>query len=128
MRRLEPETLGPDRVSLGPIVETFVFSELSKQTSWNDAQISINHYRDHDGGEIDFILEDWSRRVVAIEVKAGATVRPEAFAPMRKLAEALKDKFMLGIVLFDGRQSVPFGDKLWAVPISSLWASREPSP
>ena len=29
MRKLNPEALGPDRVSLGPIVETFAFSELS---------------------------------------------------------------------------------------------------
>jgi uncharacterized protein len=122
MRRLEPETLGPDRVSLGPIVETFVFSELSKQASWSEDRVSIHHYRDHDGGEIDFILENWGRKVVAIEVKAGATVRPEAFTPMRKLAEVLKDKFALGVVLYDGRQRLQYGDNLWAAPISSLWA------
>lgn len=122
MRRLDPETLGPGRVGLGPLVETFVFSELSKQTSWNDERVAIHHYRDHNGAEIDFILESWSRKVVAVEVKAGATVRPEAFAAMRKLAETLGDHFVTGIVLYDGRHSVPFGDKLWAAPISSLWA------
>ncbi len=122
MRRLEPETLGPDRVSLGPIVETFVFSELSKQASWSADRVSIHHYRDHDGGEIDFILENWRRKVVAVEVKAGATVKPEAFAPMRKLAAALRDNFALGIVLYDGRQRLQYGENLWAAPIASLWA------
>ena len=122
MRRLEPETLGPDRVSLGPIVETFVFSELSKQASWAADRVSIHHYRDHDGGEIDFILENWGRKIVALEVKAGATVKPEAFAPMRKLAAALGDSFALGIVLYDGRQRLQYNEKLWAAPIASLWA------
>ena len=99
-----------------------MFSELSKQTSWNDERVAIHHYRDHNGAEIDFILESWTRKVVAVEEKAGATVRPEAFAAMRKLAETLGDQFVTGIVLYDGRHSVPFGDKLWAAPISSLWA------
>jgi predicted AAA+ superfamily ATPase len=122
MRRLDPESLGPDRVSLGPLAETFVYSELAKQAGRSTDGISIHHYRDHDGGEIDFILENWNREIVAIEVKAGATVRPEAFAPMRKLASALGDKFVAGIVLYDGRQRFRYGDKLWAAPIASLWA------
>lgn len=122
MRRLDPETLGPDRVSLGPLTETFVYAELAKQGGRSGEGISIHHYRDHDGGEIDFILENWNRDIVAIEVKAGATVRPEAFAPMRKLAAVLGDKFAGGIVLYDGRQRVQYAEKLWAVPIASLWA------
>jgi len=122
LRRIDPETLGPDRTSLGPLAETFVFAELSKQASWSEERVSICHYRDHDGGEIDFILESWGRQIVAIEVKAGATVRAEAFAPMRKLAAVLKDKFALGVVLYDGRNAIPFGDKLWAAPIASLWS------
>lgn len=122
MRRVAPESLGADRRSLGPIVETFVYSELSKQVSWNPDRITIHHFRDHDGGEIDFILEDWNRRVVAIEVKSGATVRSEAFAPMRKLAALLGDKFVLGVVLYDGRQQIQYADNLWAAPIATLWA------
>jgi predicted AAA+ superfamily ATPase len=109
-------------VSLGPIVETFVFAELSKQATWSDERISIHHYRDHNGAEIDFILENWGRKVVAIEVKSGSTVRPEAFAPMRKLSSALRDKFALGVVLYDGRHRLQYADRLWAIPIASLWA------
>ncbi len=122
MCRIDPETLGPDRISLGPIVETFVFSELSKQASWSDDPVSIHHYRDHDGGEIDFVIEDWQRRLVAIEVKSGATVRPEAFAAMRKLSGAVGSKLVLGIVLYDGRQTLQYADNFWAVPISALWS------
>lgn len=123
MRRLDPEGLGSDRVSLGPIVETFVFAELSKQASWSEERVSIYHYRDHDGGEIDFILENWDRKIVAIEVKSGSTVRPEAFAPMRKLFSVLKEQFALGVILYDGRHRLSYGDGLWALPISSLWQS-----
>jgi len=58
MRRLDPEALRPDRVSLGPLAETFVYSELAKQVGRSPDGISVHHYRDHDGGEIDFILEN----------------------------------------------------------------------
>lgn len=123
LRRLNLESLGPNRMPLGPLAETFVYAELCKQASWSDDAPEILHYRDHDGGEIDFILESWDKRIVAIEVKAGATVRPEAFAAMRKLAATLGDAFILGVVLYDGRHSLPMGDKLWAAPISTLWGA-----
>lgn len=122
MRKINPEALGPDRVSLGPLVETFVFAELSKQASWSGERVSIYHYRDHDGGEIDFILENRERKVVAIEVKAGSTVRPEAFAAMRRLSGVLKEAFALGVILYDGRTRLQYDDRLWAVPVSSLWS------
>ncbi len=75
------------------------------------------------GSEIDFVLENWGRRVVAIEVKAGATVRADAFATMRNLSALLKDQFALGVVLYDGHQRLQFGDNLWAAPIASLWGA-----
>jgi predicted AAA+ superfamily ATPase len=124
LRRLNVATLGPNRVPLGPLVETFVFGELCKQASWSHDAPEIFHYRDLDGGEIDFILESWDKRIVAIEVKAGATVRPEAFATMRKLAATLGPAFVLGVVLYDGRHLVPMGDRMWAAPLAALWGSR----
>lgn len=122
LRRFNEEKLGVDRSQMGPLVETFVFAELSKQASWCSEPPRLYHYRDHAGGEIDFILESWDRRVVAIEVKAGATVRADAFATMKKLSAVLKEQFVLGVVLYDGTQAVSFGENLWAMPISTLWS------
>ena len=125
LRRENTESLNANRIALGPLVETFVFAELSKQATWSDDPPDILHFHDHDNGEIDFILETWDRRVVAVEVKSGATVRSDAFAPMRKLAELLGEKFVQGIVFYDGREALPFGPKLWAAPISTLWLHRK---
>ncbi len=123
LRREKIGTLNTNRIALGPLAETFVFSELSKQASWSKDPPDIFHFRDNEGAEIDFILETWDRRVVAIEVKSGATVRAEAFAPMRKLANVIGNKFVCGIVLADTQMTLPFGDKFWSVPISALWDS-----
>ena len=79
------------------------------------------HYRDRDQYEVDAILERASGEVVAVEVKAGETVRADDFRAMRRLAERLGDRFVAGIVLYAGEQALPFGDRLRAWPISALW-------
>ena len=30
-------------------------------------------------------------------------------------------QFKLGVVLYDGSETLPLGDRLWAMPISTLW-------
>ena len=59
--------------------------------------------------------------MVGIEVKAGATVNTGDFKGLRKLADSGGDDFKLGVVLYDGITTVPFGDRLLAAPISCLW-------
>ena len=54
-------------------------------------------------------------------MKAGATVRSEDLAGLRNLANHAGDKFVAGIVLYTGQQTLPFGDKLRAVPLDALW-------
>ncbi len=98
------------------------FSPIVRPFFGRIARVFRARYRDHDGEEIDLILGNWDRRVVAIEVKSGATVRSESFTPMRRLADVLKDKFALGVVLYDCRHGLQYGDNLWSAPISSLWA------
>ena len=65
------------------------------------------------------------RRVVAIEVKASATVRPDDFRGLRHLAARLGDDLVVGVVLYLGEQTLPFGDRLRAVPVGALWEVGE---
>ena len=44
------------------------------------------------------------------------------FKSLRHLQETEPDIFQRGIVLYTGREVVPFGEKLWAVPLSVWWA------
>jgi uncharacterized protein len=59
--------------------------------------------------------------LVGIEVKAAATVTAGDFKGLRKLAAAARDNLKLGIVLYDGDSTVPFGDRIFAAPVSCLW-------
>jgi uncharacterized protein len=106
---------------VGPIIENFVLGELARQLSWAEEPVRLYHYRDRDQYEVDAILERASGEVVAIEVKAAETVRSEDFRGIQHLARRLDDRLLAGIVLYAGRQALPFGERLRALPISALW-------
>jgi predicted AAA+ superfamily ATPase len=54
----------------GPLLETFVFSEVLKQASWFDESCALYHYQDKDQDEVDLVIETGSGTLVGIEVKA----------------------------------------------------------
>src|SRR5580658_2471353 len=116
------ERVAKDRTMFGPLLETFVFSEVLKQASWFGESCALYHYRDKDQDEAGLVIEAGSGALVGIEVKASATVNAGDFKGLRKLAEACGDNFKLGVVLYDGGRPVPFGDRLVAAPMSCLWA------
>ncbi len=105
----------------GPLLEGFVVSELARQLTWSRELADLYHYRDHNKVEVDAVLENRRRQVVAIEIKAASTVRAEDFAGLRRVGERLGDDFILGVVLYTGPTTLPFGPKLRALPISALW-------
>lgn len=116
------ERIAKDRSIFGPLLETFVFSEVLKQASWFGENCAVYHYRDKDQDKVDLVIETGSGGLVGIEVKASATVNAGDFKGLRKLAAACGNNFKLGVVLFDGERPVHFGDRLVAAPISCLWA------
>ena len=71
------------------------------------------------------ILERGVNQLAGIEVKAAATVGEADFRGLRKLQAAAGDRFVAGVVLYDGHSSVGFGPNLFAVPIRSLWETKD---
>jgi predicted AAA+ superfamily ATPase len=69
----------------------------------------------------DAVIETADGRVIGVEVKSGATVRTEDLAGLRNLARILGDRFVSGYVLYTGQQTLPFGEKIRAVPMDALW-------
>jgi hypothetical protein len=106
----------------GGLVETFVLAELLKHLAFSGARLSLWHYRTQTNIEVDFILENRLGQITGIEVKAGATVDAKDFKGLRHLQETEAAIFQRGMVLYAGREVVPFGNNLWAVPLSVWWA------
>lgn len=113
-----------DMTILGPLLENFVVMELCKQASWSRVRPVLFHFRAQAGREVDIVLEGAGGSVVALEVKASATVNAGDFKGLRALASALGKKFVCGAVLYTGRESIPFGRQLHALPISLMWRHR----
>ena len=122
LRDITPNRLGQNKALFGPVLKTFVLGELLKLASWSQERYEFSHFRDKEQKEVDIVIEDRRGRVVGIEVKASATVNTRDFAGLRRLAEACGDRFVLGLVLHDHEQVVPFGERMFAAPISALWA------
>ncbi len=120
---LDAAALWEDRALYGQLLETFVYQELRRQASWHEEPFAFHHFRDKDGDEVDVVLESGGK-LSGVEVKAAATVSSTDFRGLRKLQSAVGTRFVAGVVLYDGDAVVPFGESLYAVPLSRLWEER----
>jgi uncharacterized protein len=111
----------------GPLLEGFVLMELARQATWSETRVELFHYRTKDMVEVDAVLESRQGKVVGIEVKAASTVGPDDFRGLRHLEQRLGEDFVAGLVLYTGQQTLPFGPRLRAMPVSALWEVPSPA-
>lgn len=121
---INSQSLWQDKPLLGQLLETFVYQELRKQADWHDEELRFYHYRDKDKVEIDIIIER-GQQLAGIEVKAAATVTQGDFKSLNKLKDACGKQFAAGVVFYDGDSILPFGERLFAVPVSFLAPGRQ---
>lgn len=100
----------------GLVLETYVLNELIKHIDLAKNRAKIYHYRTTDQKEIDFILES-AKGTIAIEVKYSKNVNLKSFKHIIDFKKKSK-KLYKGIVFYLGDTILPFGEDLFAVPIS----------
>jgi len=110
-----------DNVLMGKVLENFVVSELKKQATWSKTVTNLYHFRTSGGDEVDVVLENNGGSIVGIEVKLAEKVAPQDFKGLSYLQEKSGTRFVAGVVLYTGSQVIPFGERLWAMPVSMLW-------
>lgn len=106
-----------DPILFGHILENFIFTELLKTL---EEQFEIFHFRTVDNKEVDFVIERNDGDLVGIEVKSRSTISASDFNGLKILQEISEKSFRCGIVLYLGKNIIPFSDKMFAVPISCL--------
>ena len=121
MRRINAKALQRDRTQFGALLESFVFSEILKVAAIRNDRININHYRDQDKTEVDFVIECAPGQIVGIEVKARATVRPNDFKGLKRLMEINGKQFSCGAVMYDGEKIQQLHPNMFAIPFKMLW-------
>lgn len=110
-----------DKTRFGNVLETFVFSELLKHTTTAEGEYRLMYYRDADKVEVDVVIENAAGQLVGVEVKAAATVKEADLRGLKKLAGLAGKDFKMGVLLYDGDETMPLGEGIWAAPLSTLW-------
>ena len=118
--RVDAPALHANRTLLGQLLETFVYQELRRQASAEPGATAFYHFRNRDDHEVDIVLAQGDK-LAGVEVKASGTVRAKDFRGLRKLQEIAGERFVCGVVLYDGEASLRFGPGLLALPMQTLW-------
>ena len=111
----------------GALFENFVAAELTKQATWSEGDVRLHHFRAHGGQEVDVVVEALDGSVAGIEVKLSASPRRHDFRGLAQLRDKLGERFKAGVVVNTGAETLPFGDRLWTMPVSGLWMGKQSS-
>ena len=117
----DADRIATDDQVTGKLLENFVAMEVARHLDWAETPATQYHYRDRED-EIDIVLEASSGDIAALEVKASASPTTRDWRVLAKLRDARGPAFRAGVLLYTGQQTIPLGDRLWAVPIAGLWA------
>lgn len=74
----------------GPVFEGFIASEILKHRLNRGRERGLYYFRDQQGLEVDFVVDDGNRRLTLIEAKATRTPKPEMGRSLSRLASAIR--------------------------------------
>jgi len=123
MRRDLQDVYKNDPSIMGHLLENFIATEIMKAISALPGKYHVSHFNPvrGDGKETDFVIEKDNGETIAVEVKLDSTLHDNDFKNIELCRNTIGNKFKKGIVLYTGEDLVPYGDKLWAVPVNFLW-------
>ncbi|MGL5828375.1 MAG: ATP-binding protein [Angustibacter sp.] len=109
---------------LGRVIDTFVTQQIRPEAALLAPPARLHHLRTRGGREeIDLILDLGAHRIIAMEIKASASLSPRDAKHLIWLRERIGEDFVRGVVFYTGRFPYEVDRKIWALPISSLWGS-----
>lgn len=112
-----------EALTTGGYPEALARRKAGRRGRWFEEYIAmtLHHLRTAGGREVDILLERGDGSVCGIEVKLGAAAHSRDFAALRHLQSKLGPRLKLGVVVHTGSETLPFGQGLWALPVSALW-------
>lgn len=90
----------------GAHLENYILTDLLAWRDTDTPRPEITYWRTASGAEVDFVAE-WRRKLLAVEVKASATLAPRDGVHVRRFLEEYGDQAVGGVVLYDG-DATPF--------------------
>jgi uncharacterized protein len=87
----------------GSLFESWVVSEVCKWRFHNRQPLPIHFWREHKGKEIDLLI-DVGNKVVAVEVKAGATINSDFFRDLEYYRNLVSGYLKASFLVYGGHQ------------------------
>jgi len=89
----------------GPVFEAWVVSELAKKQANAGRAVSLFHFRDQQGLEVDLLVPRADGSLDLLEVKSTRTITPELAKPLLSLKRALGARPHRALILHPGREA-----------------------
>lgn len=117
-----PTELASNRPQIfGHLLENFVLAELTKQNNCLKQPAELSFYRTRDGREVDFVIERGGK-LAGVEVKNSEKISERDLAGIKELQAVAGADFLCGVILCNTPRVIPWNDRIYLVPISTLWS------
>ena len=106
----------------GHFYETYCAAELMKVLRTLQSTAQLFYYRTRSGLEVDFLLQT-ANGILGLEVKGRQSVSASDLRPMKRVADQLGQRWLGGLILYQGQEVVEVEKGFWAVPSWRLFGS-----
>jgi predicted AAA+ superfamily ATPase len=102
-----------------PMFETLVVAEVHKWIRTTGLPVDLASYRTRSGLEVDLLLST-PHGVWGVEVKAGPKIGAADWRALRRVGEALGDRWRGGLVISQGARIEQLDQDVWTMPVDRL--------
>ena len=121
--RLDESAVLRDGDMLGRLIDTFVAAQIRPELDASTSRPRLYHLREKEGRrEIDLIAETNGNSIVGIECKATAAPTSSDAKHLGWLRDTVGARFTVGVVFHTGPRPFMLEDRIFALPISTLWS------
>jgi predicted AAA+ superfamily ATPase len=121
--RLDATAALSDPDLLGRLLDTFVAAQLRPEIHLLQPRARLHHLRTEAGRqEIDLVVDLGAGRLVGIEVKAASAPTRRDARHLVWLRDQVGAGFVRGVIFHTGPQPFELDERIWALPIATLWA------
>jgi uncharacterized protein len=107
---------------LGRMIDTFVLAQIRPEMALTSLRARLYHLRSKDARhEVDLVAELSAGNVVAVEIKSSAAPTRGDARHLEWLRERLGERFLAGAVLHTGPRPFRLSERIFALPIASIW-------
>ncbi len=106
---------------LGRLIDTFVMAQIRPEVEVSSLRPRLYHLRDMGGRREVDVIGEFGHGIVALEIKATASPNDADAGHLGYLRDQLGETFLAGAVLHTGPRPFVLSDRIFALPICTLW-------